>query len=80
MKKSETDSKIPQVQINIMGSDGEWYQPHQVPAALAAFRAIGADIAQYSGTYSEDNLRQFRVALRELDEQISKRIGKADES
>ena len=69
------NGKVQQVQIRLMGSDGEWYEPHQMPAALAALRAIGADIRQYSGSYSDGSLRQFRAALRDLDAVIGQRIG-----
>lgn len=70
-------TKIPQVQIRLMGADGEWYQPHQVPAVLAALPAIGEDIEQYSGSYSDGNLRDIRAALRDLDAVLSRRIGPA---
>lgn len=79
MKKPETGSKSPQVQIRLMGSDGEWYQPSShASAVLTALRAMREDIAQCGGSYSDSNLRSFREALRELDEQISKRTGKGE--
>jgi hypothetical protein len=69
-----TETKTQQVQINLMGSDGEWFQPHQVPAALAALRALREDIAQYSGTYQARDLRKIREALHALDEQVGENL------
>lgn len=69
-------TKTPQVQIRLLDSDGEWYQPHQAPTALAAVRAIDEDIRDYPGTYTDANLRALRTALQELDVVISARIGR----
>lgn len=60
--------KIEQVQIRLMGSDGEWFQPaYHGHAVLAALRAIAEDIRVMTGSYSEADLRKFREALRDLD-------------
>ena len=63
-----------QVQIRLMGEDSKWFQPHQVPAFLEALRAVGEDIEQYSGSYTDKDLRKFRDAMSELDTLIERQL------
>jgi hypothetical protein len=68
------NSEAPQVRIQVL-RDGQWHTPLQVPAGLAALRAIGADIREYPGDYSGKSLREFREALGDLSKVITSRIG-----
>lgn len=67
-------AKVEQVRIEILGADGEWFAPYQPHAAIAGITAIAEDIRQYSGSYSDEQLRKISEALRELDSVIAHRI------
>jgi len=71
-------TKTQQVRIQVLGTDGEWFTPHQVPSVLAALPAIGEDIEQYSGSYSTGDLVRIREALTKLTDLVSRRIPGTD--
>jgi hypothetical protein len=65
--KSPGTGQVPQVQIRLLGTDGEWREPaSQATAVLAALRAADVDIRECSGSYSPDQLREIREAASKL--------------
>ncbi len=63
-----------QVQVRVMGPDGEWSEPEQVPAMLAALAAMREDIEQMSGTYSDRDLHRIRQELNKLSMTVARRV------
>lgn len=62
-----------QVQIRVLGPDGEWYAPAYQPAAvLAALEAIRRDMQEYSGSYPQDKLREIRDAAQAVVNEASR--------
>jgi hypothetical protein len=61
-----------QVQIRVLGPDGEWYVPAYQPAAvLAALEAVRLDIQELSGSYPPGKLREIRDAAQSLVTAVS---------
>jgi hypothetical protein len=61
-----------QVQIRVMGPDGEWYVPAYQPAAvLAALEAVRLDIQELPASYPPGKLREIRDAAQSLVTAVS---------
>ena len=64
-----------QVQIRVMGKDGEWFTPPYLPAAaLAALNAIRLDIEEVPAAYPQDKLREIRDAAQSLSASVTRRV------
>jgi hypothetical protein len=64
-----------QVQIRVMGADGEWFTPgRNTDAILAALTAMRGDIEEMAGDYDDRDLRKILRELRELNAAVAARI------
>jgi hypothetical protein len=64
-----------QVQIRVLGADGEWFVPaYQPAAALAALKAITLDMRECPGSYSQDKLREICEAAQAVVTEASRQV------